>query len=103
MYAIIATGGKQYRVSENDIVKVEKLLGEEGDKMSFDKVLMIGNSGSIKLGRPYVDGATVEGEILAQDREKKVIVFKKIRRKGFKKTRGHRQCFTEVKILKINN
>jgi len=102
MYAIIATGGKQYRVSEKETVMVERLKGEVGDKMAFEKVLMVGNVDNIKIGRPYVEGAKVEGEILEQGREPKVLVFKKKRRKGYKKISGHRQCFTEVRIDKIS-
>jgi len=102
MYAIIATGGKQYRVSENDVLRVERLEGSAGDKMSFEKVLMIGNVDNLKIGRPYVDGAKIEAEIVEQGREKKILVFKKKRRKGYKKQQGHRQCFTEVKIDKIS-
>jgi large subunit ribosomal protein L21 len=101
-YAVIATGGKQYKVSENEIVKVERILGDVGSKASFDKVIMIGGDGSPKLGKPYLSGATVECEIVAHDRHDKVLVFKKKRRKGYKKIRGHRQAFTAVKIAKIN-
>ena len=100
-YAVIATGGKQYKVSENEIVKVEHLLGDVGSKMNFDKIIMVGGDGSPKLGKPYLTGATVEGEIVEQDKHPKVLVFKKKKRKGYKKIRGHRQCFTAVKIAKI--
>ncbi|OGQ48240.1 MAG: 50S ribosomal protein L21 [Deltaproteobacteria bacterium RIFCSPLOWO2_02_FULL_47_10] len=102
MYAIIATGGKQYKISENDTVRVEKLLGNAGDKINFDKILMVGGDNGPKVGRPYLNGANVEAEILAQDRAKKVLVFKKKRRKGFKKMIGHRQCYTEVRVTKIS-
>lgn len=103
MYAIVATGGKQYKVSENDIVKFERLAGNVGDKVSLDQVLMIGDNGEPKIGRPYVEGAAVECEIVRQDKSRKILVMKKKRRKGFKKSFGHRQCFTEVKISKINS
>lgn len=103
MYAIIETGGKQYKISENEIVKFEKVAGNPGDKINFDKVLMIGDNGEPKVGRPYVAGAAVECEVLRQDRAAKILVMKKKRRKGYKKAQGHRQCFTEVKVLKINN
>lgn len=102
MYAIIATGGKQYKVAENEVIQVEKLLGKEGDVINFDKVLMIGGDGDAKVGRPYIDGANVEGEIVEQGKEKKVLVLKKKRRKGYKKAFGHRQCFTAVRVSKIN-
>jgi len=102
MYAIIATGGKQYRVSEKDEIMIERLKGAVGDKMAFDKVLMIGDTDGLKIGRPYVEGAAVEGEILEQGREPKILVLKKKKRKGYKKQQGHRQCFTEVKINKIS-
>lgn len=102
MYAIIATGGKQYKVAENEIINVEKLLGSEGDKISFEKILMIGGDGDIKVGRPYLEGVKVEGEIVEQGKADKVLVFKKKRRKGYKKAYGHRQCFTAVKILNIS-
>lgn len=102
MYAIIATGGKQYKVSENDIVKVEKLAGNAGEKINFDKVLMIGDNGEPKIGKPFITGASVECEVVRQDRAKKILVMKKKKRKGFKKLQGHRQCFTEVKINKIS-
>ncbi len=102
MYAIIATGGKQYKVSENDIVQIERLNVEAGEKINFDKVLMVGDTDSIKVGRPYLENAKVEGEVVEQGRAPKILVFKKKRRKGYKKIRGHRQCFTGIKVLKIN-
>jgi large subunit ribosomal protein L21 len=102
MYAIIATGGKQYRVAANDVVKFERIAGNVGDKINFDRVLMVGGDGSIKLGKPFLSGTTVEGEITAQGKSDKILVFKKKRRKGFKKIQGHKQCFTAVKISKIS-
>lgn len=102
MYAIIATGGKQYKVSENDVVQIERLVGEAGSKIDFDKVLMVGGVDTIKVGKPYIENAKVECEIVEQGRDKKILVFKKKRRKGFKKIRGHKQCFTAVKVSKIN-
>jgi len=102
MYAIIATGGKQYRVAVSDTVKIERLAGNVGDKINFDKVLMLGGDGSIQLGKPFLSNAAVLGEIVKQDRADKVLVFKKKKRKGYKKIRGHRQCFTAVKISKIS-
>jgi len=101
MYAIIATGGKQYKVIEKAIVKVERVEGNVGDKINFDQVLMIGNDGEPKVGRPVVDGSKVEGKIVKQGRAPKILVFKKKKRKGYKKIRGHRQCYTSVMIDKI--
>ena len=100
-HAIIKTGGKQYRVAEGDVVRVEKLGGEPGAKITFDEVLMVGGDAP-KFGRPTVEGAKVEGEIVAQDRSKKVIVFKFQRRKKYRKKQGHRQAYTAVKITGIS-
>jgi large subunit ribosomal protein L21 len=102
MYAIIATGGKQYKVSKDLVVKVEKLEGNVGDKINFDQILLIGNDDAPKVGKPYVDGAKVEGEIVKQDKLDKILVFKKKKRKGYKKIFGHRQYFTGVKITGIS-
>lgn len=103
MYAIVASGGKQYKVSEGDRVRVEKLSGEKGNALTFDQVLFVGGGKTNpKIGTPTVAGASVTGEIIAQQRDKKVLVFKRKKRKGFKKMIGHRQNFTEVKITKIH-
>ena len=99
MYAVIRTGGKQYRVAEGDRVKVEKLDGDVGGKLSFE-VLLIGGDGEAQVGSPTVTGAAVEGEIVGQDKHKKVIHFRK-RKEGFTKKRGHRQPFTEVLITSV--
>ncbi len=101
MYAIIHTGGKQYKVQEGDTLKVEKLPGVEGQAVSFKRVLFYSNETEVKVGAPLLEGAQVEAEILGSDRDKKILVFKKKRRKGYSKKIGHRQDFTEVKILKI--
>lgn len=101
MYAVITTGGKQYKVSEGDKISVEKLDGKVGAKLTLDKVLALGGKGDFKIGRPTVDGAKVEAEIAEQGRDKKVIVFKKIRRHGYHKRQGHRQNYTMLKINKI--
>ena len=101
MYAIIATGGKQYKVSEGDIITVEKLYTNAGDKVTFDQVLAIGGD-SLKVGTPTVDGASVEASVLKQGRAKKVIVYKYKPKTGYHKKNGHRQPFTQVKIDKIN-
>lgn len=99
MYAIIETGGKQYRVAEGDVVRVEKLDAEENATVEFD-VLLIGGE-ETKIGNPTVAGAKVTGTVLGQGRAKKVIVYKYKPKKGFHKKNGHRQPFTEVKIEKI--
>ena len=99
MYAVIRTGGKQYRVAQGDRVKIEKLDGDVGGKLTFD-VLLLGGEGVAKVGNPVVAGAAVEGEILAQDKHKKVINFRK-KKEGWTKKRGHRQPFTEVLITAV--
>ena len=100
MYAIIATGGKQYKVSEGDIIKVEKLNAEAGDTVTFDKVLVISGD-SLKVGSE-VAGASVSAKVMKQDRAKKVIVYKYKPKSGYHKKNGHRQAYTQVKIEKIN-
>lgn len=98
MKAIIETGGKQYYVSEKDVIYIEKLDGEENNKVVFDKVLMVDDV----VGNPYVKGSTVEGVILKQGKEKKVTIFKyKQKKKASRKTKGHRQPYTKVEITKI--
>ncbi len=101
MYAVIKTGGKQYRVTEGDVVNVEKLSGEPGAKIELSEVLALGEGEGIKIGTPTVAGASVVAEILAQDKGKKVIIYKKKRRKGYDKRQGHRQLFTSLKIQEI--
>ena len=100
MYAIIATGGKQYKVSEGEKVRVEKLEGEVGAAVAFDQVLMISDD-EVLVGSPVVDGAKVEGTITAQGKAKKVIVYKYKPKTGYHKKNGHRQLFTEVEITNI--
>ena len=101
MYAIIETGGKQYRVQEGDRVRVEKIDAEVGKRVQFNRVLYVNRENEILIGAPLLDNASVQAEIVDQDRAKKIIVFKKKRRKGFAKKQGHRQDYTEVKIEKI--
>ena len=101
MYAIIATGGKQYKVSEGDIITIEKLGVEAGEKVTFDQVLVVGGE-DLKVGEPTVSGATVEASVIKEGRGKKVIVYKHKRKTGYHKKNGHRQAFTQVKIEKIN-
>ena len=101
MYAIIATGGKQYTVSEGDVIKVEKLGLNAGDTVTFDQVLFV-NNGEAKVGEPTVDGATVSATVVKEGKGKKVIVYKYKSKTGYHKKNGHRQAFTKVKIDKIN-
>ncbi|MCR4787928.1 MAG: 50S ribosomal protein L21 [Lachnospiraceae bacterium] len=101
MYAIIATGGKQYKVSEGDLIKVEKLDVKEGDAVTFDDVVAVCNDGDVKVAGD-VKSASVSGKCVAQGRDKKVIVYKYKRKSGYHKKNGHRQAYTQVKIEKIN-
>ena len=101
MYAVIQTGGKQYRVAAGDTIHVEKLDGEVGGLVQIDKVLMVGSDDAVKVGRPTVDGASVVGEILAQERGKKIVIFKHKRRKGYRRKQGHRQYLTTLRIKEI--
>ena len=101
MYAILATGGKQYKVSEGDIITIEKLNAEAGDKVTFDQILAV-NDGSLKVGNPTVENASVEASVVKNGRAKKVIVYKYKRKTGYHKKNGHRQCYTQVQIDKIN-
>ena len=101
MYAIIATGGKQYKVSEGDIITIEKLGVEAGEKVTFDQVLVVGGD-DLKVGDPTVAGATVEASVVENGKAKKVIVYKYKRKTGYHKKNGHRQQYTKVKIEKIN-
>ena len=100
-YAVVRTGGKQYRVSEGEIVKVEKLSGEVGDQVILGEVLLVGGNGEVKIGSPLIADAKVTGEIVGQDRAKKILVFKKKRRKSYSRQRGHRQYQTVLKITAI--
>ena len=101
MYAIIATGGKQYTVSEGDVIKVEKLGVNAGDTVTFDQVLFV-NNGEAKVGEPTVAGASVTASVVEEGKGKKVVVYKYKRKTGYHKKNGHRQLFTKVKIEKIN-
>ncbi len=101
MYAVIKTGGKQYRVQQGDRLRVEKLAGDVGGNVTLNEVLMIGGD-KVVIGTPMVSGAKVTAEIVAQDRDKKVIIFKFRRRKNYRRKRGHRQPFTELKITGIS-
>ncbi len=101
MYAVIRTGGKQYKVAEDEIIYVEKLAGEKGESVQFNDVLMVGGTDSPKIGTPLVDGASVAGEVIEQTRGDKIIVFKKNRRQGYRRKKGHRQLLTCVRITGI--
>jgi len=101
MYAIMETGGKQYKVSEGDVIFVEKLANEEGSVVKFDKVLAIGGESAV-IGTPVVEGASVDAKVLAHGKSKKIIVFKYKPKKGEKTKQGHRQSYTKVQIEKIN-
>ncbi len=101
MYAIIETGGKQYRVENGDRIAVEKLGVEDGAKVVFDKVLVVGDGADIKVGAPYVDGVTVEGNAIETGKGKKVIIFKYKAKKDYRKKQGHRQPYTLVEITSI--
>ncbi len=98
MYAVIRTGGKQYRVEEGDVVKIEKIEGERGSDLTFDDVLLVGTDDETHVGTPTVAGASVSGTIVEQDRDKKIIVFKFRRRKNYIRKQGHRQAYTRVRI-----
>ncbi len=102
MYAVIETGGKQYRVNEGDVIRIEKLPEEVGSVVTFEKVLLVSTGDKVSVGTPVVDGAKVTGKVVEQDRAKKIIVFKKKRRKGYQVKQGHRQDYTGVLIEKIN-
>ena len=101
MFAVVRTGGKQYKVAENDIITVERLTAKSGARVTLDDVLMLGAGADITLGAPMIAGATVTAEVLDQVRGDKIIVFKKKRRKGYRRTRGHRQDLTVLRITAI--
>lgn len=102
MYAVIETGGKQYKVQEGDIVFIEKLDAEDGAAVTFEKVLAVSSDGNVTFGKPLVDNAKVDGKVLGQGKEKKIIVFKYKAKKGYRNKTGHRQPYTKVQINKIN-
>jgi len=102
MYAVIETGGKQYKVCEGDVIFVEKLNAEAEETVTFDKVLMVADGADLKVGAPLVEGATVSGKVLSQGKDKKIIVFKMKPKKTYRKKQGHRQPYTKVEISKIN-
>ena len=101
MYAIIETCGKQYKVSEGDIVFFEKLEAEEGKKVKFDKVILVSDNGKVEVGTPYVKDAKVEGKVIAHGKGKKIIVFKYKAKKNYRRKQGHRQPYTKVEITSV--
>ena len=101
MFAVIRTGGKQYRVAKDDVIAVEKLEGDAGEAVAFADVLMLGGEGEPEIGAPNVAGATVTGEVVEQGRARKILVFKKKRRQNYRRTQGHRQLTTLVRITDI--
>jgi len=101
MYAVIETGGKQYRVTQGQDLKIEKVAGQAGEEVVFDKVLAVGEGDSVTVGKPYVENAKVVGKLARQAKDRKVPVFKYKRRKGFRRNKGHRQDFSLVKIEAI--
>ena len=102
MYAVFRTGGKQYRVSPGDRLRVERLNAEVGDVIDFDEVLLVGDGTDIRVGKPLVPGGKVQGKVLAQGRSKKIEIIKFKRRAHYRRTAGHRQPYTEVKITSIS-
>lgn len=102
MFAVVKTGGKQYKVSEGDVIQVEKLAGEVGTAITLDQVLMVGEDEDVQVGSPMLDGNQVTAEITEQLKDKKIIVFKKKRRKNYRRKNGHRQLVTRLKITKIS-
>lgn len=101
MYAIIKTGGKQYKVAEGDVIMVEKLAAGEGEAVVFDQVLTVVNDADVKIGTPVVEGAKVTGKVEAQGKDKKILVFKYKAKSNYRKRQGHRQPFTKIVIEKI--
>jgi large subunit ribosomal protein L21 len=101
MYAVVRAGGKQHRVREGDLVQVEKVEGDIGAKVTLGPVLLVGGDGALRVGHPNVEGATVEAEIVRQDKDRKILVFKMKRRKNYHRRYGHRQPFTQLRVTKI--
>jgi large subunit ribosomal protein L21 len=101
MYAIMTSGGKQYRVQEGDVLRLEKIDGDVGASVSFDQVLMVSDGEEVQLGRPVLEGAAVHASIVEQNKAKKILVFKYKRRKRYRRKQGHRQLYTAVRIDKI--
>ena len=101
-YAVIRTGGKQYRVTSGELLRIESLKGDVGSQVEFSDVLLTANEGSVQIGTPLVAGASVTAQIVEHGKERKIIVFKKKRRQGYRRKQGHRQHFTAVRVQNIN-
>ncbi len=101
MYAVVKTGGKQYRVAKDDVIKIERLPGEAGEIVTLHEVLMLGEGGDVKVGAPFIAGASVAGEIVEQARGDKIVIFKKRRRQNYRRKKGHRQLLTVLKVTDI--
>lgn len=101
MYAIIETGGKQQKAVPGETLLVERLAAEVGEKVRLDRVMLVNRDGQVSLGKPYVDGAAVTATVTAQDRGSKVLIFKKKKRKGYRRTKGHRQSYTSLRVEAI--
>jgi large subunit ribosomal protein L21 len=101
MYAIVETGGKQYRVREGDVLRIERMQGEPGQELLLDKILLIGNGEGVRVGTPFLEDVRIRAEILAQRRGRKILVFKFKRRKDYRKKQGHRQDYTGIRIKAI--
>jgi len=101
LFAIVQTGGKQYRVAPGDILRVERLPGDRGDEVLIEQVLLVADADAIQVGQPLIEGARVVGEIVQQGKAKKIIVFKKKRRKKYRRKQGHRQLYTALQIKEI--
>jgi large subunit ribosomal protein L21 len=102
MFAVFASGGKQHRVTEGEVVRLELLDAEPGDEVVFDKVLLLADGDNVSVGAPYLEGCAVKGEVVGSDRARKIRIIKFKRRKNYMRTQGHRQWYTEVKITGIN-
>lgn len=102
MYAIVETGGKQFRVSKGDVIRVEKLAVEEGDSIALDQVMMLQSEAGTVIGNPYIDGASVNARVVENGKSKKVIIYKYKAKKNYRKKQGHRQPFTELEIVEIS-
>lgn len=102
-YAVIRTGGKQYRVTSGELLRIESLKGDVGSQVEFSDVLLTSNEGTVQVGTPLVAGASVSAQIVEHGKERKIIVFKKKRRQGYRRKRGHRQHFTAVRVQNINS
>ncbi len=102
MYAVVKTGGKEYRISQGDVIRVEKIEGEVGDQVTLKDILMVSQEGQVRLGNPLVTDAVITGEIVQQVRGKKVLIYKMKRRKNYRRTKGHRQTYTYIRVNDIS-